>query len=84
MSVAIAGLAGVIVSALLTFLASRRTASTSELSSVMDESRSMRSELRAEAATLRAEAEAMRVRLAECEGTCRRLTRLLAKAGITP
>jgi len=67
MIVAVAGLAGVIVTALLTFLASRKTASTSELASVMDESRAMRAELRAEAATLRADAEAMRVRLTDCE-----------------
>ncbi len=81
-TVAIAGLAGVIGSALLTYLASRRSASSTELTSVMDESRSMRVELRAEAATLRAEAETMRKRLTRCEELCSRLAKRLSDEGI--
>lgn len=82
MSVAIAGLAGVIVSALLTYLASRRSASSSELTTVMDESRAMRVELRAEATALRVEAEALRSRLARVEGLCERMASRLAEEGI--
>lgn len=82
MSVAIAGLAGVIVSALLTYFASRRSASSSELTSVMDESRSMRVELRAEATALRGEAETLRIRLAQVEALCERMRVRLAEEGI--
>ncbi len=82
MTIAIAGLVGVVVSAIFTYLASRRSASTSELASVMEESRSMRVELRAEAALLRTEAESLRNRLSRCEELCDRMAQRLAKEGI--
>lgn len=82
MTVAIIGLCGVIITALLTYLASRKTASSSELSTVMNESREMRVELRAEATELRAEAEAMRIRLIRCEDSCNRLMQRLLEEGI--
>ncbi len=82
MTVAILGLAGVIVTALLTYLTTRRTASSSELSTVMDESRAMRVELRAEATALRVEAENMRLRLQKCEELCDRMSKRLAEEGI--
>lgn len=80
--IAIMGLAGVIGTALLTYLASRKTASSSELGKVMDESRAMRVELRAEATALRTEAEVMRGRLARCEELCERMAKRLAEEGI--
>jgi hypothetical protein len=82
MTVAIVGLAGVIFTALLTYLTTRRTASSSELTTVMDESRAMRVELRAEASTLRAEAETLRLRLQKVESLCDRMAQRLAEEGI--
>lgn len=97
-AVALAGLGGVLITALLTFVTSRRTAKSSELAVVVEESRAMRVELRAEAASLRAEAsmlrveaERTRVRLGEleagwakCRETEERLHRQLVDAGVIP
>ncbi len=82
MIVAIVGLTGVIITALLTYLASRKTASSSELSTVMEESRAMRGELRAEAIALRDEADSMRLRLQKCEDLCDRMAKRLFEEGI--
>ncbi len=82
MTVAVVGLAGVIITALFTYLTTRKTASSSELSTVMDESRAMRAELREEASTLRAEAETLRLRLQKVEALCDRMAKRLAEEGI--
>ncbi len=82
MTVAIVGLAGVVLSVLATFVTSRRTASSSELTTVMTESREMRVELRFEAAALRVEAEELRARLARVESLCDRMAARLAEEGI--
>lgn len=91
MTVALAGLAGVIVAALGTFLTSRRSASSSDLALVLAESRASRLESKTDAAESKAEVAELRAEVAElakawrrCQQTERQLRRQLVEAGVIP